>query len=558
MAHNLSRREFLGFLATASAGWYLSFDSSTPAWAAPSQGFFEKSGPIDRQLGDRAPAVFSGDDFSRAHTALWDLPAYLAKAPAPKEWETTDLTVIGGGLSGLFSTYAFRAFRPILLEQGARFGGNAQGQSWRGIDYGMGSAYFPQPDPGSPLHRFYKELRLDKIVQRAPSDEPVAIGGKLLKGFWEGAAEPAHAATYKKLSAFLKTVHAAKNNPFPEIPPMNPRTAAFLKTLDAKNLTDALTAEVGALPPLLSRAIEAYCWSALGAPPEEVSAAVGISFLASEAAPLCVAPGGNAGVAEHLLHSALDAGVPSGNLRTNSLVLQVQVEGDKVKVLYEDATGKRRGVIAKAAILACPKFVAAKILDGMEPDRAAAIGEIEYRSYATAAVLITKPMAQRIYDVFLPSNADTPLSTPPAGATDVVVGSLGQARGRNTVLTLYRAFPTRTARTELLAKDAYTSVRARFQAQIEKELLPLFGFKTSDVADLRIARFGHALPIAKQGIIARGLPDRLRAPFKSRVFFIEQDNWLTPAMETGVGELTVQEPLILSALGQPEIARAKR
>ena len=81
-----------------------------------------------------------------------------------------------------------------------------------------------------------------------------------------------------------------------------------------------------------------------------------------------MAPGGNAGVAEHLLKQTLNAGVPSSHLRAGSTVLRVSVIGDKVKILYEGADKTLKGIIAKAAVMACPKFVAAKILEDIEPE----------------------------------------------------------------------------------------------------------------------------------------------------------------------------------------------
>lgn len=546
MGQGFTRREFLGYASTASLGWYLS-QYSELAWAAPpSGGFFDKSGPIHRGLPDVAPAEFFGDEFERSHRLLWDIPAYLKTQKFPTEWEKTELAVIGGGLSGLFTSYLFRKVKPIVLEQASRFGGNAKGQSWRGTDFGLGSAYFPKPEKGSAFYRFYQELGLENLVQRAPETEPVAVDGVFSLKFWNGEKEPAHAATYDKLGKFLKNIYDAKTQPYPEIPPSNPAAWKVLEQGDSISLQAALEKAVGPLPPLLKRAIEAYCWSSFAASSTEVNAAAGLSFLASESSPVCVAPGGNAGVAEQALKSCLGAGVPASHFRTGCVVVQVRIRGERVQIVYEDADGKLKGIDAKAAVLACPKYVAAKIVEGIEPERLSAIGEIEYRSYVSAAVLIGKPLRTRFYDAFI---VDTNQEANTPRITDIAVGSLGQTRGRNTALTLYRAMPSPSARATLMGKDAYATLRTEFQKQIESELLPLLGFAKKDLVDLRIARWGHALPVPKIGVFSKGLPQALRKPFGTRVFFIEQDNWLTPALETGAGEAVLQEPLIASALG---------
>jgi protoporphyrinogen oxidase len=45
------------------------------------------------------------------------------------------------GLSGLITAYPLRKFKPIILEQSPRFGGNAKGQSGRGLEYSIGAAF---------------------------------------------------------------------------------------------------------------------------------------------------------------------------------------------------------------------------------------------------------------------------------------------------------------------------------------------------------------------------------------------------------------------------------
>lgn len=556
MRGGFTRREFLGCATTASAAWFLSRYGTLDAWAGrvPASGFFDEHGPIDRSLDDVAPAQFFGDDFERAHKILWDIPGYLKSQPAPSQWEETPLAIVGGGLSGLLTAYAFREYHPVILEQAGRFGGNAKGQAWRGTDYGLGSAYFPKPEKGSPLHRFYTELKLDKLVQIAPDSFPVGSGGKLVSTFWEGAAEPEHRETYAKLQDFLKSVSASKPFAFPEIPTANAQRWQSAQLLDARSFRQVIEGAVGPLPPLLSQAIEAYSWSAFAAGADEVSAAAGLCFFASDNRAICVAPGGNAGIAEHLLKTCLAAGVPQDRFRPRSLVLKVQSETEAVRITYADADGKLRGIKARAAVLACPKFAVGKILEGIESERLAAFREIEYRSYLTAGVMIQKPLRSRFYDLFL---LNAKAGEAPRRATDAVVGSLGQMRGRHSVLTLYRPMPAQS-RAALLDKNAYAAIRAEFQTQIETELLPLLGFKKSDLADLRIARWGHALPLPKPGVYARNLPQALRKPFGTRVFFVEQDNWLAPAIETCAGDLTLQEPLIRSVLGKPRLARRSR
>ena len=83
---------------------------------------------------------------------------------------------------------------------------------------------------------------------------------------------------------------------------------------------------------------------------------------------------------------------------------------------------------------------------------------------------------------------------------------------------------------------AYETFRNDFEAQIKKEILPLLKLQEADVVDLRLSRWGHPMPVPAPGLIADGVIDAIRAPFKNRVFFVQQDNWMLAALETCIME----------------------
>ena len=84
-----------------------------------------------------------------------------------------------------------------------------------------------------------------------------------------------------------------------------------------------------------------------------------------------------------------------------------------------------------------------------------------------------------------------PSSATAQGTTDLVLGTFAKPRADRTVLTLYRAFPWAEARGRLLAKDSYSEYRTEFENEIRREILPMLGVDTVDLAELRIARWGH-------------------------------------------------------------------
>lgn len=118
----------------------------------------------------------------------------------------------------------------------------------------------------------------------------------------------------------------------------------------------------------------------------------------------------------------------------------------------------------------------------------------------------------------------------------MVFGQFLHPGAASSVLTLYRPLPFDGARPELLAEAAYANVLREFEAQVVEGILPLLNLRREDIAGIRLARWGHALPVAETGLIAGGTVDRLRKPFRGGMFFVQQDNWALPAIETATAE----------------------
>ncbi len=482
--------------------------------------------PIDRTLGDVAPRSFSGDSFERPHAILWDTKKYVqSRGGMPKVTEKASVVVIGGGLSGLLSAYLLKDLNPLILEQASRLGGNARGESWKGMDYALGAAYFMEPEEGTKLRKLMREIGVEAIVQAKTSDDPVAFEGKRFTEFWEGEGDRANAKAFESYKKYLKDVAENRNgHRYPDLP----MTSAWVRELDKYSLLENLESNLGGkLHPQIFSAVDRYCWSSFNACASEVSAAAGLNFIAGDSGTVWVAPGGNSAVTD-----ALARRLPEERLRTESVVFNVKTEGDRVIVSYEDANRKLKAVEARAVIMACPKFVAKRLIEGLEPERVSAIDKIRYRSYLVANVLLKKAVRPYFYDLFLLGKEQATQ----AGVVDAVLADFAHRQAKQSILTLYRALPFDGARHELYMPGSYERYRAEFEASIAKEVLPVLGLSASDVLDLRLTRWGHPIPVADKGRIADKTIDHLRAPFRDRVFFVEQDNWLLPALETVANE----------------------
>lgn len=330
----------------------------------------------------------------------------------------------------------------------------------------------------------------------------------------------------------------------------------MIDALDAVSLDAHLRAALGgSLSPGARAMIELYCWTAFGGSSSEIGAAYGLNFLAGEFTGICVLPGGNARAAERLLEE-LSAGGGAARLRAKSPAFRVFPKADGAEVHYQDAEGVYRVLRADAVVLACPKFVAKTICPELGKERAADFEALEYRAYLVANALVeAEPPSRDWYEAFLlgepglePGRAAA--ESAKRNATDFIFGTYARPTAGKTVLTVYRALPFsgREARPTILEDGAFPRISAQFRAQVEAEILPPLGMTPSAVKGWRFSRFGHALPLARTGLISGGVCDRLRAPFRDRIFFVNQDNWALPAIETCLAEVFAFEPKVREAV----------
>ena len=541
----LTRRGFIAGCALVASA------AAVPAWlwrrGRTLGGRLAAMLPIDRSVDRSGAARFSGDDPDGTHRLLWDIPQFVRDngllAPAQVEPdERTSLVIVGGGIGGLGTAWLLRDKAPVVLERAERFGGNARGESWDGIDYSIGAAYLLAPDPGTPLEALYQEWGIESLCRARTEEDPVLIDGRIYHDFWSGESDPDAREGFTAVRQyFIDVWNGDSTTPYPEMPTDDPVMLATLAELDGHSFREHLESIFeGPLHPHVAAVIDHYCWSSLGGTWEEVGAAAGLNFFAAEFGTVWVAPGGNAAVAERVL-TMLERELPGGHLRPSSTVFNVSMRDDGVLVHWVGPDGAARSILADAVALCCPKFVVRRILDGIEPERAAAIAALRYRSYLLANVLVNGEVPNQFYDLFL---ADVDSSQ----ATDVVTATWARPVQGRTVLTLYRALPFDDARPTILAAGSYQRFRSEFEAQIRGTILPALGLAADQVVDIRLTRWGHPLPLAGRGLVGSGWPGVVRAPFGERVFFVEQDNWALPAIETSLEEALYFAPRIRAVL----------
>lgn len=228
---------------------------------------------------------------------------------------------------------------------------------------------------------------------------------------------------------------------------------------------------------------------------------------------------------------------------------------DRVQVSYVGSDGQLRSLLAKRVVMACPKHICKYVLhdlDRIDPDKLNAMHHVHTSAYVVANVLLDAPVARDFYDVFLLGDGSYPMNAGQASQDARVVDMLNGHYARRTtvprsVLTLYWPLPFPTGRFTLITSQSWQEYAERLVPQIQ-QMLGLLGVSPGAVRQVRLTRWGHALPIARVGFIADGHVDNLRRPFEGRVYFVNQDNWALPAVENAVLDAAEMTPEISAAL----------
>jgi len=421
------------------------------------------------------------------------------------------------------------------------------GETRAGVYYSLGGAYFITPDEGSFLEGFYRELELDRAYRLSPGgDDPAELHGVIRDNFWTGAGlGPDEELAFRR---YAEIVGYFAEESYPDIPLDPTRDNEWILELDYRTLRNDLEARMGMpVPPLLAAGIQSCCYSSFGAGWERISAASGWNFLAAEEYGRWVCPGDNAWVADVLWKKLVRAyGHPGrtsavDRLRPSARVVDVRLAGgDRVQVTYKDGTGAFHSLLARRVVMACSKHIAKHLLHDLlqlDPEKDNAMHAVTTAAYVVANVLLDAPIRRDFYDVFLLGDGDFPMDEGQVIARSSVVDMLNgdftrPDATRPSVLTLYWPLPWPSARFTLLELEpARQDYAQRLTPQIDA-MLSLLEVRRRAVRQVRMTRWGHALPVAYPGFIAGALADHVRRPMERRIYFVNQDNWALPAFET--------------------------
>lgn len=336
--------------------------------------------------------------------------------PDPARTEEVPVAILGAGIAGLSAAWAleragFRDF--VLLELEGVAGGTARAGANPVSAYPWGAHYVPAPPPENrPLVALLEEVGAvagrdaagrpvyaEEVLCREPQ-ERVFFRGEWYEGLYPRVG--ASAGDLRQLDGFLAEMRRwagwrdRRGRRAFTVPRSRSSDDALPRALDGQSMRGWLDAH-GFDSPRLRWFVEYACRDDFGATLETTSAWAGIHYFAArledgehEAAPLLTWPEGNGRLVSHLARLA------GPRLRTEAMVYDVVPSRDAVAIDYQDdARGEAVRLLARHAVFALPRFLAARLLAPWRERPPGFLAETVYGSWLVANLSLRDRPASR-------------------------------------------------------------------------------------------------------------------------------------------------------------------
>jgi monoamine oxidase len=416
-----------------------------------------------------------------------------------------DVVIVGGGVSGMTAAYLLQDKNFLLLEKEPHWGGNSYMEEFNGTPYATGGAFLELEGPAI---EFSKSLGLTQLPIN--NWDGMILNGKFVSDCWgDNIDKIPYSASVR--DAFKKFRDEA----------LNMDVMGRVKELDLLPLTHFLKG----YPQELVEWWDAYGPSNWGAKSAETSAMVALMELHFISGPgrkdqRVTLPGGIGALNRRLSEVLTEK--RKEHIQLGATIVSVSQQKNGAEVTYVQ-NGELKTVTAKAVIMATPKFITARIVEGMPAAQKDAIHKMRYIPYAVVNLIYDKPVFNRGYDTWCPGgNRFTDFIV-----ADWTVRNQPGYKQKYNILTCYTPLDS-DERGYLLTENGSKMVAEQVLTDFKK-LLPETNV---DPTEVHIYRRGHPMYMTLPGNFTKVQP-LARVPME-RIAFANTDSE-GPVSGTGEG-----------------------
>jgi hypothetical protein len=430
--------------------------------------------------------------------------------PAPNRTLEHDIVIIGGGIAGLGAAYILNKAGVenfTLLELENHTGGNSSSGKNAVSAYPWGAHYVPLlTEESTAPRRLFEELGIitgyekglpvynDFYLCAAPHERLYRLGrwqDGLVPNVGTTAEEQAQFKKFFVLMEGYKTAKGVDGRKAFAIPVDKSSTDTVFRALDTLTMTDWLHQHDLTAEPL-HWYVNYCCRDDYGTLVSDTSAWAGIHYFAARTGRAANAdpqdvvtwPEGNGWLVEKLRNPQ------KTQVQTNALVYSVRKTPSSVAVDYYDASTRETVRIeAKTAIMATPRFIAARLTDGLSAEG------FSYSPWAVANITLKT----------LPKTGGAPLSWDNVSYNSPLLGyvvathQIPQAHPLKTVLTYY--WPLTHISPLEARKEALARSYQDWQDAFLQDLYTTHPDLKGQVEHLDVCLWGHAMARPIRGFI---------------------------------------------------------